>query len=486
MESNQRQKDSRHDDRSHHRHHHRDHSRSPERHHSRSPERHHRHRDRSSSSSSKERQKQPGRQLVLGKGRSDSKDQQSNTLSKKIQVKSSHLLKFDKLIFFLEDADTDKDRAQLFEYYRKFMDFKYRFKKELSSFQPVPAHQDKIWGQWIIRNLNSDKKIYHPIPNPQACKDDQYIIKHMIERKCKDETIAREIYAKLVKQLAEIHSEFSDFKLSTFQSPERQLLFKDCYAHVQDSAANKGVIEEYQKKYKRCFCLDIHQFIMEKLGIYYSGKKELCLYNTFELVYSYEILDFVTKQYCLPLEVMNAFYEKFNVRSELFASPLNTFFRRYCSLFQIDKLFGSYGSFYELVEENVSITGRCQANPPHIEEEYNKSALYLDQLLESKEKKDEDLLITYFIPWHDCEGYKTIKKSKFFIDEIVLQPYQHYEYIITEGRFVDMKLNTYMITLGTQKARETYAQEKGSAILTEHIVKGFKDCKNYKGIQYVV
>ena len=80
---------------------------------------------------------------------------------------------------------------------------------------------------------------------------------------------------------------------------------------------------------------------------------------------------------------------------------------------------------------------------------------------------------------------KLLKASKFLIDEIVLKEFEHHEYILTEDRFVVMKLKTYMITLGTKKARENYNQSKITTILSKDLVYDFKNCKNYKGIYYV-
>jgi len=72
---------------------------------------------------------------------------------------------------------------------------------------------------------------------------------------------------------------------------------------------------------------------MKKLESFYTGDPAEKLYNMFELIFCHDMLDFVTKQYCLPPGVMNVMYEKLNVEYELFASPLNTFFKKYFSIF---------------------------------------------------------------------------------------------------------------------------------------------------------
>jgi hypothetical protein len=73
---------------------------------------------------------------------------------------------------------------------------------------------------------------------------------------------------------------------------------------------------------------------LKKLELYYCGDDEKDkIYSIFEEIYCYEILDFVTKQYCLPPRVMSTLHKELDVEYELFASPLNTYFTKYFSLF---------------------------------------------------------------------------------------------------------------------------------------------------------
>lgn len=56
---------------------------------------------------------------------------------------------------------------------------------------------------------------------------------------------------------------------------------------------------------------------------------------------------------------MNFLHEEFKVEHELFASPLNSFFKNYFSIFSVDRMFGSYGNFYAREDEGVKIRGNC-------------------------------------------------------------------------------------------------------------------------------
>jgi hypothetical protein len=52
---------------------------------------------------------------------------------------------------------------------------------------------------------------------------------------------------------------------------------------------------------------------------------------------------------------MNIFYNEYNEVCEIFASPFNNYFSNFCSLFTIDKKFGSLDNFFNLnfLEFNV-------------------------------------------------------------------------------------------------------------------------------------
>ncbi len=51
-------------------------------------------------------------------------------------------------------------------------------------------------------------------------------------------------------------------------------------------------------------------------------------------------------------------------------------------------------------------------------------------------------MFVYFIPWKDCEGYKTVINSKHFIFEAIMPAHKHFEYIINEDRYTKLKLDT--------------------------------------------
>jgi len=89
----------------------------------------------------------------------------------------------------------------------------------------------------------------------------------------------------------------------------------------------------------------------------------LKLARIFSMVVRYETLTEVKSAYqaALPRSVMSVLREDFGVRQECFASPLNCFFERFCSLFpDTDRFFGSEGSFFDFNPQ----MGSFECNPP--------------------------------------------------------------------------------------------------------------------------
>lgn len=85
-------------------------------------------------------------------------------------------------------------------------------------------------------------------------------------------------------------------------------------------------------------------------------------------------------QNSLALSVFGALNKHFGVTFECFASPLNCYFRQYCSIFpDTDGYFGSRGSILNF----YPISGSFQANPPDSEDLINATITHFEKLLEN-------------------------------------------------------------------------------------------------------
>uniref|UniRef100_A0A1B6D634 PCIF1 WW domain-containing protein n=1 Tax=Clastoptera arizonana TaxID=38151 RepID=A0A1B6D634_9HEMI len=83
-------------------------------------------------------------------------------------------------------------------------------------------------------------------------------------------------------------------------------------------------------------------------------------------------------QAALPITVLECLNKMFGVTFECFASPLNCYFKQYCSAFSdTDSYFGSNGPILEL----KAVTGSFQANPPYCEELMEAMVNHFERLL---------------------------------------------------------------------------------------------------------
>lgn len=83
-------------------------------------------------------------------------------------------------------------------------------------------------------------------------------------------------------------------------------------------------------------------------------------------------------QASLPVTVFECLQKMFGVTFECFASPLNCYFRQYCSAFSdCDSYFGSRGPFLQL----KAVSGSFEVHPPYCEELMESSVDHIEKLL---------------------------------------------------------------------------------------------------------
>lgn len=97
-------------------------------------------------------------------------------------------------------------------------------------------------------------------------------------------------------------------------------------------------------------------------------------------------------QCSLPLTVMECLHKYFEVTFECYASPLDCYFRQFCSVFpDTDGYFGSRGTMLEL----KAIAGSFEAHPPVCEDLMHQMVTIFDKLLN---ESVEPLSFVIFIP----------------------------------------------------------------------------------------
>jgi len=100
------------------------------------------------------------------------------------------------------------------------------------------------------------------------------------------------------------------------------------------------------------------------------------------------------------------------IKGECFASPLNTQSEWYCSAFDIDKVFGSKGSFFKIHEtSNISsVGGSFEANPPFIEEIMLAMFHYITMLLQYETPFSFCIILPC---WTDTPAIKLLNSCEF-------------------------------------------------------------------------
>lgn len=124
----------------------------------------------------------------------------------------------------------------------------------------------------------------------------------------------------------------------------------------------------------------------------------------------------------LPVHVFEALHRLFGVSFECFASPLNCYFRQYCSAFpDTDGYFGSRGPCLDF----SPLSGSFEANPPFCEELMDAMVSHFEKLLESS---PEPLSFIVFIPeWREppTPALTRMEQSRFKRHQLVLPAFEH-------------------------------------------------------------
>lgn len=132
--------------------------------------------------------------------------------------------------------------------------------------------------------------------------------------------------------------------------------------------------------------------------------------------------------------------KKMRVSQELFASPLNCYFRRFCSAFpDIDVFFGSRGSFNEF----KPISGTFEVGPPYTEEVMLTMAKLLESHLDKATQDNKELCFYVFVPeWRmpPCEALDLMDKSQYNRAMRVATGNRH-NYIVGAQHTVEAKSN---------------------------------------------
>ncbi|NXY51088.1 PCIF1 factor, partial [Ceuthmochares aereus] len=147
-----------------------------------------------------------------------------------------------------------------------------------------------------------------------------------------------------------------------------------------------------------------------------------CLLRRYQMMFGVGLYEGTGLQGSLPVHVFEALHKLFGVSFECFASPLNCYFKQYCSAFlDTDGYFGSRGPCLDF----FPVSGSFEANPPFCEELMDAMVSHFEKLLENS---SEPLSFIIFIPeWRDppTPALTRMEQSKFKRHQLVLPAFDH-------------------------------------------------------------
>ena len=144
--------------------------------------------------------------------------------------------------------------------------------------------------------------------------------------------------------------------------------------------------------------------IYEKLEKIYTGDINLINNYLWAVIFRYQLLGSNNHQLSVLPNIMHSMNKDYNLNFECFASCINNTFNNYCSIYyDIEKYFGSYGSFFNI----TPLKGTFGFNPPYqkdiIEIGINKLFYFLEN--------NEELTFIITIPIWDYEGRLYMKEK---------------------------------------------------------------------------
>jgi len=194
-----------------------------------------------------------------------------------------------------------------------------------------------------------------------------------------------------------------NFVKLTYLGLEKLKLLYTQNSPLGDSHSQEDAIQEYED------------------GSTAQGSHFIC--RTFCLLLRYKIMQGHGFQAAAGPEVFRLLNQRLGVALECFASPLNTYFGRYCSAFpDVDSPFGSQGSFWNF----RPTSGSFQANPPFVPCIMASMADQLEALLAHAESVSAPLSFAVFIPgWKECRAWSQLFASSFLKEHILVAAADH-------------------------------------------------------------
>jgi len=321
----------------------------------------------------------------------------------------------------------------------------------------------KIWSAWIIEQRSFGKSLDFFLPNTYDPPDTSGQIYRVLLEKGSEHDIIMDFLITVYHQ-AELLGK-AHFYLRLRYNPETtvQPVFQ---FHRETVSLNYQSIKHVLLD-TQYYKLSTYYRQTAALSSYEPGPEELLDRRTtdrrasdddllhrkmWQMLNNYYLLDGHSYQWAIPHRLLKILQQYLKVDTELFASPVNAYYKKYYSLFEIDREFGSLGNFFTAPDANFQ-TGTFQVNPPFIDQVFQSVVERLIQLLEIAAANQRSLMFVFFMPnWLDSQAYQNARASNFCQEEIVLNAYTHYYYSYRDLKYIKVQFNTHVLVLTTELA----------------------------------
>lgn len=174
------------------------------------------------------------------------------------------------------------------------------------------------------------------------------------------------------------------------------------------------------KTYQRYIDKNRMNILFEKLINYGIKDKQTQINLITQMLMRYSSILSRGQQWNMPFKNYKYLYDKYNVRIEGFASPLNSqllminyYDTSYGSLFyDTDKYFGSIGSFFSI--PNKLFKGSIVINPPYVYDIMENTINYILKICNKKSEDKEYVRFFIIMPcWTDYKPIDDLLNSKF-------------------------------------------------------------------------
>ena len=289
-----------------------------------------------------------------------------------------------------------------------------------------------------------------------------YYNKMLQELKEKHFYVNPENVMKINKAFYDCHKAFSAIRQRLLNNPTK--ISADCsitYLVIHDpksSPKNPTTLEDFVIRYKNYYkTINATRY----LNLIKNYDKPFP-FDILRVLLRYAIFDTSSQQWSIGMNLYEEISELFNISFEMFASPLNFNMNRFCSLFiDTDKVFGSFGSFYNITCEkllNQNIKGVFY-NPPYCPILMTHTTKICINLLSEMEYNNVDFNIISFLPnWADAEYIIDFVKAKYTVSTKVIPKGQYFIHEKDKGKVIKGSFDLLILHLNSMKNRKTPAE----------------------------